>query len=459
MAAFDAHSGHIVVRVVFDGPLGSGKTANLQQLVHTFSPPRRGELSSPGDRGQGTCFFDWLNLSGGVVAGQPLRAQLVSVPGRYELARRRWQLVRSADVIVFVCDSTPNGIVDARRSFALLRAQLALVSPNVPVIVQANKQDEDGALSPEEVARALGAAEDVEVVAASAARGTGVRDTVVRAIRSAAALAERSVIAGGVDALAPARDEVALLAELSGTAQLARVLGTSDAAVPPFPQEDVADGSVWPRRTGRAALRAVARALAGDRLDAAPRTDGLPIRVRAGDLHLETGPDRRHGSRESARAQLFELAQAQLRLGPLRDPRRTFVLAEDGGATWVWSIASSPLTLAEKIDRAEASGDADALDTALRLHAEAMADALVIAARDRLAFDVSAARFGVAGDHAFYVGDPTPADDDSVVLAIRDEVARYAQRPSCGPTVTRALASAVAERRPLLGRLRTKELE
>ncbi len=454
MAGFDAQSGQIVVRVVFDGPAGSGKTENLRQLVHTFSPQRRGELSSPGDRGDGTSFFDWLNLSGGVVAGHGLRAQLVTVPGRHELARRRWQLVRGADVLVFVCDSTPSGIADARRSLALLRAQLASGGRTVPLIIQANKQDCEGALSTSEIARALRASNDVEIVAASATRGTGVRDTVVRAIRSAAAVAESAVIAGGVDALPPAGDDAALLAELEGAPQLARALGTDGASIPPLPLEDVPEGSVWPRRAGRAALRAVGRALAADRLVAEPARDGM-IAVRAGDHRLLTGPSRRHADPASARAALLELARAHLRLGPLGAPTRTFAIAEDERGSWVWSIASAAISLDQLVDRAEAAGDATALEAAVRLHAEAMADALVVAARDRAVLDVSAASFGLASDRAFCLGEPTDADPSTVVAAVGAEMKRYAARRSCASIATRALDDALAKRRPMLGKLQS----
>lgn len=74
----------IVVRVVYDGASGAGKTTNLAQLVESFSPQRRGELASPRQRGERTLWFDWLYFNGGVVGGHPLRAQLVTTLWRIQ---------------------------------------------------------------------------------------------------------------------------------------------------------------------------------------------------------------------------------------------------------------------------------------------------------------------------------------------------------------------------------------
>lgn len=336
MAAFDRSNGNIVVRVVYDGPSGAGKTENLRQLVQTFTSQRRGELSSPGTWDEHTAYFDWLNFNGGVVSGHALRAQLVTVPGRSVLTRRRWQLVRAADVIVFVCESTNRGLKEAKRWLELLRAQLAASALGPPIIVQANKQDVADAVSPRDLAKALGLPSDAEVVAASAATGAGVRETVVRAIRAAAALAERDVIDKGADGLPDAGDEAELLSALDGSAQLRTVLDLDGRSPPPFPDEDVASGSVWPGTTGRVVLRALARALtcSGIARVAAPSSAFV---FRVGELRLETSLTRRFENHPDARSALLEMARERVRLG---DAQTTLVLATgDDGATWVWSIA------------------------------------------------------------------------------------------------------------------------
>jgi signal recognition particle receptor subunit beta len=337
MAAFDEKFGHIVVRVVYDGPASSGKTENLKQLVKTFTSQRRGELSSPRQRDGSTPYFDWLYLNGGVVSGHGLRAQLVTVPGRSVLTRRRWQLVKTADVIVFVCESTARGVKEGKRWLELLRARLASTAAAPPLVVQANKQDLPDALPPGEVARALGLASDAELVAATATSGSGVRETVVRAIRAAASLAERDIIARGIEGLRSAEDESELLAQLDGSAQMRRALAGDD--VPPFPDEDVASDCVWPATSGRTVLRSLARALASEGVEHMPSDDGAIV-VRAGAFFLRTSRAGRFDDAEAARAALVARARAQVRLDEELAAQTTLVLALGAdGSSWLWAIA------------------------------------------------------------------------------------------------------------------------
>ena len=41
---------------------------------------------------------------------RPLRCQLLTVPGQFAFADRRYRLLRGIDAVVMVCESTPNGI-------------------------------------------------------------------------------------------------------------------------------------------------------------------------------------------------------------------------------------------------------------------------------------------------------------------------------------------------------------
>ena len=88
MPLFDQRSDSIILRVVYDGPPEAGKTTNVTQLCQKISLNRRGQLTTPGGA-ERTQFFDWVDVSGGYVAGRQLRLQLVTVPGQPELLRRR----------------------------------------------------------------------------------------------------------------------------------------------------------------------------------------------------------------------------------------------------------------------------------------------------------------------------------------------------------------------------------
>ena len=202
MALFDREQQKIIVRVVYDGVERAGKTTNLKQLCSFFTTRRRGELYTPEAVDDRTMYFDWLQLDGGLVGGYPLRCQLLTVPGQSTLSRRRWHLLRAADVVVFVCESTAEGADRARSMFGMIR-DYARSRPGgpVPLVLQANKQDVPRATEPAELASALEAGGDVAVVGARAHEGVGVRETAVVAIRAAANQVQRILLERGLGAL------------------------------------------------------------------------------------------------------------------------------------------------------------------------------------------------------------------------------------------------------------------
>ncbi len=183
MASFDAERMCHVVRIVYDGPGFAGKTTNLKR-VHEFIPPgRRSDIVTPAELKGRTMFFDWLEIQGPERAGVGLRFQLITVPGQIERNYRRRPLVAMADVLVFVCDSSPEAIPDTQRTFARLRASIKRRTEPVSLIVQANKQDVPGALLPAQLRRKLRLDPSVVVISANAAKGDGVKATLNEAMR------------------------------------------------------------------------------------------------------------------------------------------------------------------------------------------------------------------------------------------------------------------------------------
>lgn len=183
MASFDASRGCTVVRVVYDGPGYAGKTTNLRRICDLVPIQRRSEMVTPASLKGRTMFFDWLEIDGPRQDGSSLKFQLITVPGQIERNYRRRPLVEVADVVVFVCDSSPEQVPDTLRTFARLRASMKRRRTPVPLVVQANKQDVEGALSPALLRKKLGLAEDVPLVLAQAVSGQGVQETLRAALR------------------------------------------------------------------------------------------------------------------------------------------------------------------------------------------------------------------------------------------------------------------------------------
>jgi signal recognition particle receptor subunit beta len=185
VAVYDPESKKLIVRVVYDGPGMAGKTTNLQQMCALFAPDRRSDLYNGLTAASRTLCLDWMQLDGGRVSGHELRCHLLTVPGQAVLERRRQMLLSMADSIVFVLDSSEEGLHEALPMWRSLLACTGGAEAGVPVLIQANKQDLSGALAVAEIRQRWTLGAGLPIIAASAASGQGVRETVVRAIRGA----------------------------------------------------------------------------------------------------------------------------------------------------------------------------------------------------------------------------------------------------------------------------------
>ncbi|WP_434425720.1 ADP-ribosylation factor-like protein [Nannocystis pusilla] len=202
MAVFEPDRARIVLRIVYDGPGRAGKTTNVEQLARIFGTRPGDELQvHPAATGR-TIFFDWFSFDGGVLDGQQLQVQVVTVPGHKSLEPRRAHILRGADVVVLVCDSAVSGQDSAREMLDSLREHLGKSAVHVPLLVQANKQDLPSAMLPHELGAALRLGPDVPVIGAQASAGIGVRETAVGAIRAAVRQMKQRTAREGLGALA-----------------------------------------------------------------------------------------------------------------------------------------------------------------------------------------------------------------------------------------------------------------
>jgi signal recognition particle receptor subunit beta len=183
MPSYDSARDCHVLRIVYDGPGLAGKTTNLQQICALVPARRRSEMYTPAALKGRTMFFDWMEVDAPPQGGKKLKVQLITVPGQIQRNYRRRPLIEMADVVVFVCDCTKAQVPDTLRTFARLRNSVKRRSSPVPVIVQANKQDDPEALPVDKLRRRLRLDADVPVISAVAVAGQGVRETLVTAMR------------------------------------------------------------------------------------------------------------------------------------------------------------------------------------------------------------------------------------------------------------------------------------
>jgi signal recognition particle receptor subunit beta len=183
---------------VYDGPGTAGKTTNVQQLCRRFPVSKRTELYTPGALKGRTMFFDWLEVDLATKGKVPLRVQILSVTGQETRSYRRRPLLKSADAIVFVCDSRPHHLDNNRQRLLLLQRYLKERTTPAPYLIQANKQDLPGALAPHELLSQLRWKSDVPVLPAVASESRGVTETFQQAARAAARYAQALITEHGI---------------------------------------------------------------------------------------------------------------------------------------------------------------------------------------------------------------------------------------------------------------------
>ncbi len=175
----DWHLHELNLKIVYYGPALSGKTTNLEQIYARIDPRRRSELISLKTHDDRTLFFDFLQLELGRINNLTPKVHLYTVPGQsyYEASRR--VVLRGADGVVFVADSSPERAAANLESWRDMEHQLGAVGAfpeDLPVVIQCNKQDIGCAMPASEIKFLLNV-NGLTAIPAIAARGEGILDT------------------------------------------------------------------------------------------------------------------------------------------------------------------------------------------------------------------------------------------------------------------------------------------
>ena len=126
-----------------------------------------------------TLFFDFLPLELGDISGYRTRMLLYTVPGQVYYNATRKLVLKGADAVVFVADSTPSKMEENIESLHNLEENLNehdLTLDTIPWVIQYNKRDAEGALSVKALSDKLNPL-NVPVFEAVATNGTGVYET------------------------------------------------------------------------------------------------------------------------------------------------------------------------------------------------------------------------------------------------------------------------------------------
>ena len=168
------------LKLIYYGPPLSGKTTNLEQIHKQLPAPKRGELVSIKTKEDRTLFFDFMEVELNAINGLKPKFKLYTVPGQVYYAATRKLVLKDADGLVFVADSSAQRMNNNRHSFKEMGTQLeelGLSIESIPLVLQCNKQDLGDAVSPAVIRQSLAVPESVKTFPAVAIEGKGVPET------------------------------------------------------------------------------------------------------------------------------------------------------------------------------------------------------------------------------------------------------------------------------------------
>lgn len=202
MAHFDPETGRLCLHVVYDGAPFSGKTTSLWTLAHAFGR----QVETPEERQGRTVYFDWLDYDGGLYRDEPIRCRIIAVPGQSERLAYRLKILKAADAVVFVADTTAAGFASTREHFADLCERLTGRDREIPILVQLNKRDAADAvdLDQAEASFVPGAVRSLVSVATD---GEGVREIFTLAVGEAIRALRQEHVSGLTLQPIPSADE------------------------------------------------------------------------------------------------------------------------------------------------------------------------------------------------------------------------------------------------------------
>jgi mutual gliding-motility protein MglA len=175
VALIDFNERQITLKVVYYGPPRSGKTTNIRHIYEQVDERGRGRLMILDTRDDRTLFFDLLPIFFRT-SGLSFRIKVYTVPGQPMHEATRRVVLRGADAVAFVADSSAAETASNKGSYGNLLENLEKVGldrDSVPIVIQYNKRDLEDAL-PESELENFG---DHPLQTASAKQGRGVMET------------------------------------------------------------------------------------------------------------------------------------------------------------------------------------------------------------------------------------------------------------------------------------------
>lgn len=145
----DTKKKEINVKIVYYGPALSGKTTNLKVIYAKLNPKFRGELVTVDTKGERTLYFDFLPVEVTLPGGFKVKFHIYTVPGQVFYKASRKLVLKGADGIVFVADSSPDrreANIQIMQELKEILEEQGITLDSIPLVLQYNKRDLPNAL-------------------------------------------------------------------------------------------------------------------------------------------------------------------------------------------------------------------------------------------------------------------------------------------------------------------------
>jgi signal recognition particle receptor subunit beta len=179
MSFINKNAKEIHCKLVYYGPSLGGKTTNIQWIYQKTATDQKSKLIALNTSNERTLFFDFLPMFLGDINGYKVRFHLYTVPGQVVYDASRKLILKGLDGVIFVADSQKERMEENVESFKNLKTNLKQQGydiEKVPLVIQYNKRDLQGAVPVQELRLALNEynSPDFEAVAN---QGDGVMET------------------------------------------------------------------------------------------------------------------------------------------------------------------------------------------------------------------------------------------------------------------------------------------
>lgn len=401
MAIIDNEREVIVVRIVYDGPPLSGKTTSLHSLSKILGQSNK--VYSPQEVDGHTILFDWLEYVGGYFKGHSISCQIITVPGQNILKEHREFLLRSADAVIFVIDASHTDQSTLNYFQQTRQALIQQGEETVKIILQANKQDMEGALSSQQLKELFSEYPDLKVIETIAPLGRGIRESFVLAVRLATErasllmergrlpigkpeiltgeallnqlqnnipvtilpsedtvlsqkeIAEDNIVIEQDDNVGDAVDEIPLtLVESSlPKEQLVTFSQTKSLHLPQLPDESITPQWLWPPVLGKKMLTDMFK----NRLRPHLKEDKTWVVDSESGWRCFSRAHWQYSDMNQARNVLREYTTLHLQCSPFLSEQRCLALAQEENGWRLWQILQKVPTLTEKLRQALRNSD------------------------------------------------------------------------------------------------------